>query len=278
MAVFSEVVNMISATAAGTDNATAKTEKKLPEHCKMLRRIWVDAVPVGTAAAAKPVIGYIRVTSKDVDGIRPLHIPLEPQSAFLGTGGGTLAREPHKWVINRATKKGPTLEIDNVMDIAPNGAVELMIHIEYSTGEPFAGYPSNINYEISKSTTTGATGSTSDDGTDAAPDIQLKGAKKILDVFAYAVTETLTADQAMALEAEIESNDFQFAGPHKMVVNGASVIDATNAIQPVHGGVSFLGHQIDIKTAVDSPTVSATLTARDAQTNGPVWNWGIAYV
>lgn len=278
MAIFSEVVNIVSATAAGTDNATAKTEKKLAEHCTMLRRIWVDAVAVGTAAAAKPVLGYIRITSKDVDGIRPLHIPLEPQSAFLGTGGGTLAHEPHKWVINRATKKGPTLEIDSVMDIAPNGAVELMIHIEYSTGEPFAGYPMNINYQISKSATTGATGSTSDNGTDPAPDIDLKGAKQILDVFAYAAVTALNADEAMALEAEIESNDFQFAGPHKMVVNGASVIDATNAVQPVHGGVSYLGHGIELKPQVESPSVSATLTARDAQTTGPTWNWGIAYV
>lgn len=278
MPIFSEVVNIVSATAAGVNNATAKTEKKLPESCQMIRRIKVDAIAVGTAAAAKPVLGYIRITSKDVDGIRPLHIPLEPQAAFLGTGGGTPAVEPRWWVVNRATKKGPTLEIDSVMDIAPNGAVELMVQIEYSTGEMVDNYPTNINYQIAKSLTTGPAGSTSDNGTDAGPDIDIKGAKQILDVFAYAATTALNADEAMALECEIESADFQYAGHHKMVVNGASVIDATNAVQPVHGGVSFLGHGVQLKDGIESPTVSATLTARDAQTTGPTWNWGIAYV
>lgn len=278
MAVFSEVVNMVSATVAGHDNKTGKTTLKLPEDCKMLRRIWIDAVSVGTAAANKAVLGYVKVSSKDIDGIRPCHLPLEPQSGFLGTGGGAMAREPHKWVINRATKKGPTLEFVSVVDIAPNGAVELMIHVEYSSGEPVPDEPLNVNYQIAELATTGSVASAVDNGTDAGAQISLKGPRMILDVFVYAGVTILTADEALALECEIESSDFKFSGPHKMIVNGASVIDATNAVQPIHGGISFLSHAIDKKDQVDTVNVDATLTSRDAQSTGATWNWGIAYV
>lgn len=277
MTVFTEIVNMVSATAAGTDNVTAKTAKTLPQSCTMIRRIWIDAVPVGTAAPAKPVLGYVRVTSDDtVKQIAPCHLPLEPQAAYLGTTtGGMIAREPHRWVINAETRAGPTINFESVVDIAPNGAMELMITIEYSDGETFEGFP-QLHYQIGKNATTGSIGSTSDDGTDAGVDIAVKGASLIVGLFAYAATTTVTADQAMALEANVTSNDFLVVGTHKFAINGISVTDATPSLAPVHGGVTVIMGDIPIKT--ENPTVSNTITARDAQSTGPTWNWGIIYV
>lgn len=268
MTLFTDYVQGPGATAAAVANAVALSDLTLPQHARMITRIWVTAAQAGTFAASKTLVGYVRVTSEDCD-IEPLHIPLEPQGGYLTLGGGVV-KEATKWVVNCPCPGGTKLSFDVVADVAPNAGPEVQVIVEFSDGgSPFPGPQLHM-----KAGEPAVACSTSDNGETSNTDIEIK-ASQVHMIWGYACFTTLVADCSVVANAEISSDDFAVAGPHKFSWNPHVGGDANMGT----AGLDLTKIETDIGFRVpgQKQTVSCKVIMRDAVSTAPLSNWGIVY-
>lgn len=268
MALFCDYVQGPGASAAAVANKTALSSLTLPQHARMITRIWVTAAQVGTFAQHKPLVGYVIVESEDAN-IEPLHIPIEPQGGYITLGGGFTGPST-KWVVNCPVPGGAVIDFDVVADVAPNAAPEVQVTVEFSDGgSPFPGPQLHMKCgEPAVST------STSDNGETSNTDITAK-ASNLHMVFGYTVATTLVADSSPISNFEVTSDDFAQAGPLKSSFNPQVGGDANM------GTAGLFLTKIETNRPFRNPgqkqTLSCKVIMRDAVSTAPLSNWGIVY-
>lgn len=268
MALFSDVVQGPGATAAAVANRVSIGTLTLPQSARAITRVWITAAPVGTMAAAKPLVGYIQVESDDCP-IKPLHIPIEPAPPYITLGAGGI-KESTKWIVNCPTPGGAKLEFYMVADVAPNAAPEVQVTVEFSDGgSPFPGPQMHM-----KCGEPAVALSTSDNVSADMTDIEIWG-KHLHMVFGYGSFTTGVADCAVVSTVEVSSDDFALAGPHKFSFNphlggDANWAGAQLALTKIHQDIAF-------RAPGQKQTLSCKVTIRDAITTAPLANWGVIY-
>ena len=268
MALFTTVTQGPGATAAAVANKVALTDITLPQSARMITRIWITAAPVGTYAASKPLVGYVIVDSDDCS-IKPLHIPLEPVGGYLTLGSG-FAKEATKWVVNCPCPGGTTLSFDVVADVAPNAAPEVQVTVEFSDGaSPFG----STQYHMKIGEPAVAL-STSDNGAASMTDISI-WANHLHMIFGWASFTTLVADSAVVATADVTSDDFAAAGPHKFAFNPSVGGDANMAGSNLE--LTKIPQDIGFSSPGQKQTLSCEVTMRDAVSTAPLANWGVIY-
>jgi len=268
VALYTVVQQGPGATAAAVANAVALSDLTLPQHARMITRIWVTAAPVGTFAASKPLVGYVQVTSDDC-GIKPLEIPIEPVGGYLTLGVGRAAPAT-KWVVNCPCPGGTELSFDVVADVAPNAAPEVQVVVEFSDGgSPFPG--GQMHMEMAEPA---VAQSTSDNGETSLTDLEIKASKLHMWV-GYVSYTTLVADTSCVATVSVESDDFSPAGPNKFSINPS-----------IGGDANLAGSLMDLtkiemdrtfRVPAQKQTVSCKVTMRDAVSTAPLANWGLVY-
>jgi len=268
MALYTDVVEGAGATAAALANKVEIGSITLPQSARILTRIWVTAAPVGTYAAAKPLLGYVIVTSEDCN-IEPVHIPIEPVPAYITLGGGGI-KEATKWVINCPVPGGAKLTFNMVADVAPNAAPEVQCTVEFSDGgSPFPG--PQFHMKIGEPA---VASSTSDNGASSLTDIQIWG-RHLHMVFGYNAFTTVVADSAVVSTVEVTSDDFQQAGPHKFSFNPHQGGDANETGAALD--LTKIPQDMPFRAPGQKQTLSCKVTMRDAVSTAPLANWGVVY-
>jgi len=267
MTLFMDVVQGPGATTAAAGNAIALPSLTLPPSARMITRIWVTAC-LTNFNVAEPLVGYVRVTSDDC-GIAPFHIPLEPVPGFI-TVGGSVQREPHKWVVNCPVLPSSVIDFDVVADVTLGTASEVQVTVEFTDGgSPFGGGQLHM-----KSGAAPATLGTADNAEIAMNDIEIK-AQQIHMVWGYAVALQPTADEACPTTVQITCDDFAQNGPFKFAWNPLGAVITNGA----SGGVDLTTIETDrtFKVAGAKQTVSCVTTTRDAMAGDGRANWGLVY-
>ena len=265
MALFTDVVQGANNTTAAT--AVALPSLTLPASARMITRIWVTGIPINFNVA-EPFAGYVEVKSEDC-GIAPMHIPYELIPGFI-TVGGSVQREPHKWVVNCECPGGAVLTFDSFVDVTLGAAGETQIVVEFTDGaSPFGGG------QIHMKSSEGADAlGTADDTAIVLNNIDIK-ASRLLAIYGYAIATQPTADQACPTTAEITSDDFSENGPFRFAWNPLGPVIANGA----SGGVDLTVIETDrgFKSGGSKQTLKCTTTTRDAMTGDGVSAWGVVY-
>lgn len=267
MALFTDVVQGPTGTTAAVANATALPDLTLPQHARMITRIWVTSGPVNFNVA-EPHCGYVRVTSEDCS-IAKMEIPFEIIPGFVTVAGG-VQREAHKWIVNCPVPGGATLSFDSVEDVTSTAAGEVQVTVEFSDGgSPFGG--GQLHMKVGEPAT--ALG-TADNTAVSLDDIEIK-ASRLHAIFGYAMETQPTADQACPTTVSITSDDFQVAGPFKFAWN----MQPGGIANRASSGVDLTVIETDraFRVAGQKQTLSCVTTTRDAMTGDGISNWGVVY-
>ena len=267
MTLFTEVVEGPTGTTAAVANATALSNLTLPQHARLITRIWVSSGPVNFNVA-EPHAGYVRVTSEDCS-IGPMEIPFEIIPGFVTVGGG-VQREPHKWIVNCPVPGGAKLSFDSVEDVTSSAAGEVQVIVEFSDGgSPFPG--GQLHMKMGEPAV--ALG-TSGDVAIANSNIDIK-ASKLHAVFGYAMETQPTADQGCPSTVSVASEDFAVAGPFKFAWN----MQPGGVTNRASSGVDLTVIETDraFRVAKQKQTIKCTTTPRDTMTGDGVSNWGVIY-
>lgn len=264
MALFTDVVQGPGATTAAAANAVALPSLTIPSGVASITRIWVTACLMNFNVA-EPLVGYVRVTSENC-AIAPLHIPLEPVPGFI-TVGGSVQREPHKWVVNCPVSQGDVIDFDVVADVTLGAASEVQVTVEMSSGG--AGQQLHM-----KSGAAPGTLGTADNTAIDLNDIEIV-ASRLYAIYGYAIVLQPTADEACPTTVQITSDDFGENGPFKFAWNPLGAVIANGA----SGGVDLTVIETDrsFKAPGQKQTLSCVTTTRDAMTGNGRSNWGVVY-
>lgn len=267
MALFTDVVQGPSGTAAAVANATALPSLTLPASAKMITRIWVTGAPLNFNVA-EPWCGYVRVTSDDC-GIAPLEIPFEIIPGFITVAAG-VQREAHKWIVNCPCPGGAVLNFDSVLDVAQTAAGEIQVTVEFTDG----GSPWGMGQLHMKVGEPVATLGTADNVAISLDDIEIK-ASRLHAVFGYALALQPTADEGCPTTVEVKSDDFGESGPMRFSWN----MEPGGIANMSSGGVDLTLIETDrsFKAPGQKQTLSCITTTRDAMTGNGRANWGVVY-
>lgn len=267
MALFCDVVQGPGATTAAAANAVALPDMTLPGTPGVITRIWVTACLMNFNVA-EPLVGYVRVTSENCS-IAPFYIPLEPVPGFV-TVGGSVQREPHKWIANCPYPAGAVLSFDVVADVTLGAASEVQVTVEFSHGgSPFGAGQLHMKMGAAPGTLGTA------DNTDVSLNDITVTASHLHMVFGYAVALQPTADEACPTTAEVKSDDFGEPGPMRFAWNPLGAIITNGA----SGGVDLTTIETDraFKSPGQKQTLSCVTTTRDAMAGDGRANWGVVY-
>ena len=264
MALFTDVVQGPGATTAAAANAVDLSSLTVPTGVQTITRIWVTACLMNFNVA-EPLVGYVRVTSENA-GIGPFHIPLEPVPGFV-TVGGSVQREPHKWVCNCPVKAGDVIDFDVVADVTLGAASEVQVTVEYSSDG------GGQQLHMKSGAAPGSLG-TADNIAIALNDISIV-ASHLYAIYGYAIALQPTADEACPTTAAITSDDFAENGPFRFAWNPLGAIIANGA----SGGVDLTVIETvrSFKAPGTKQTLSCTTTTRDAMAGDGRSNWGVVY-
>lgn len=266
MALFSDVVQGPGATTAAVGNAVDLPSLTIPSGVNVISRIWVTACLINFNVA-EPLVGYVRISSENA-GIAPLHIPLEPVPGFV-TVGGSVQREPHKWIVNCPVSQGDVIDFDVVADVTLGAASEVQVTVEMSDSSPFGDGQLHM-----KSGAAPATLGTADDVEVALNDIDIV-ANRLHAIWGYAIALQPTADEACPSTAQIKSDDFSENGPFRFAWNPLGAIIANGA----SGGIDLTVIETDrgFKNPGGKQTLGCSTTTRDAMAGDGRSNWGVIY-
>ena len=248
------VVQGPTGTTAAVANATALPSLTLPQHARMITRIWVTGTPTNFNVA-EPWCGYVRATSEDCD-LEPFQIPFEIIPGFVTVGGG-VQRESHKWIVNCPCPGGAVIDFDVVLDVGQTAAGEVQVTTEFSDGgSPWGG--THLHMKVGEPVT--ALG-TADNTAKSLDDIEIK-ASKIHIIFGYAMETQPTADECCPTTVSVTSDDFAVAGPCGFAFNAQPAGIANRA----SSGVDLTVIETDraFRVPGQKQTVSCTVTTRDA--------------
>ena len=265
MALFTDVVQGVNNTTAAT--AVALPDLTLPSSARMITRIWVTGT-LTDYNGTQPLSGYVTVKSEDC-GIAPLHIPYELIAGFAAVGG-SVQREPHKWVVNCPCPGNTTLSFASFVDTTQTAAGETQVVVEFTDGgSPF----SSGQIHMKSSEGVDALG-TADDVAISLNAIEIK-ASRIHAVWGYALQSTTTADEAAPTTVEITSDDFAESGPFRFSWNpqGGCITSGGSA------GVDLTVIETDrsFKSPGQKQTINCVTTTRDAMAGDGVAGWGLVY-
>lgn len=270
MTTFHDYIQGPGATSAAEANETSLGTLTLPKFAGSIRKIWVSAVLVGTYAVNKPLLGYVKIESDDM-AIEPLHIPLECVGSYLSLGHPGYAA-PHKWPVNCAFPAGAIVEAIHVADEAPNAAPEITVCFEFTDARG-RGPQRHM-----KSGEPNTALSTSDNGESNLSNITIRGARRIVGFFGYAVYTTVVADTGVIGQFDVKSDEFLKPGPHKFPCNPNMGGDA-NAVGGMVDGITVVmcEEAIELKPGVSDAVIKTTFTIRDAVSTAPDGNIGVVY-
>jgi len=268
MTLFMDVVQGPGYTTAAVAAKVALPSLTLPAlpNGGTITRIWVTCA-ITNYNVAEPLAGYVVVSSVDC-GIAPLNIPIEIVPGFI-TVGGSVQREPHKWLVNCPVPGGAVIDFHAVGDIAQTAAPEFQVTVEFTDGgSPFG---EQLHMKIAEPAV--ALG-TAENVAIAMTDIEIK-ASVLHMIFGYALQTTPTADESCPTTVEVKSDDFAQHGPFKFAWNpmGAGIANAASS------GVDLTTIETDrsFKAPGAKQTVSAITTTRDAMAGNGLANWGVVY-
>ncbi len=264
MALFTDVVQGPGATTAAVANAVALPSLTIPSGVQSITRIWVTACLMNYNVA-EPLVGYVRVSSKN-NSIGPFDIPLEPVPGFV-TVGGSVQREPHKWLVDCPVSHGDIIDFDVVADVTLGAASEVQVTVEMS--EILEGQQLHM-----KSGAAPGTLGTADGAAIALNDIDIV-ASRLVAIYGYAVALQPTADEACPTTASITSDDFAENGPFNFAWNPLGAIITNGA----SGGVDLTVIETDrsFKAPGGKQTLSCVTTTRDAMAGDGRSNWGVVF-
>lgn len=267
MAVFTDVVQGPGATTAAVANAVDLPSLTMPAKQSgfwTITRIWVTACLMNFNVA-EPLVGYVRCSSEDCS-IAPFHIPLEPVPGFV-TVGGSVQREPHKWLCGVQVPGGGVIDFDVVADVTLGAASEVQVTVEFTD----SGGGGQLHMKCGAAP---GTLGTADNVAVDLNDISIT-ASQLYMVFGYAIALQPTADEACPTTAEVKSTDFAENGPCRFAWNPLGAIIANGA----SGGVDLT--TIETERRFKSPgakqTLSCITTTRDAMAGDGRSNWGVIY-
>lgn len=272
MALFHDTIQAAGAITAAVANRVDLGDITLGAGSWVITRVWAQSVGVGTWTASEGVQGYIQIESTDC-AIAPCEFLLEPSTAGIGTGGNMSSQvEPRKWVVNVPAPGGTTLHVYHVCDSTISTVTtETIVTVEYARSSPFPG--GQVHMKCGEPGVAGATG---DGGVVSLTDIEIK-ASNLFAIAAYAAVTTSVADTSIQLMMEVESDDFaEKGGPQRFGLGNQQGGEATN-----HPAALSQVQLIEVDAAFGSPgqkqTVTATVTAYDAVSTGPMCNWCLIY-
>lgn len=267
MALFMDVSQGPSGTAAAVANKTALPNLVLSQAAKMITRIWVTGAPINFNVA-EPFAGYVIVESDDCL-IAPLNLPFEIVPGFITVAAG-VQEEAHKWIVNCPCNGGTTLKFWVVLDIAQTAACECQVTVEYSDGgSPYGSEQVHM--------TSGEPVTTSGAVADVAASLATitAKAKRLIGIWEYCMSLQPTADQGVFTTNDVVSSDFATAGPLRFSTN------------PEPGGIANMasgGMNLTVLTTdrpFRSPGATQTLTnvctPRSTMTGNSRANWGIIW-
>ncbi len=265
MALFTDGVQGVGNTTAATE--VALPDLTLPASARLITRIWVTAC-LTNYNVAEPLVGYVRVKSEDC-GIAPFEIPLEPVPGFI-TVGGSIQREPHKWIANVPCPGSTKLSFAVVADVTLGAASEIQVTVEFTDG----GSPFGEGQLHMKCGAAPGTLGTSDNVAIDLNDIEIK-ASALHMIFGYAIALQPTADEACPTTVEVTSSDFGENGPCRFAWNPLGAVIANGA----SGGIDLttIETQRSCKAPGSKQTLSCVTTTRDAMAGNGRANWGVVY-
>lgn len=240
----------------------------LSQSARMITKVWAIVSAVGTKTAEKPVCGYITITSDDCN-IEPFEFPFAPTPTHLNVTPATYVDKPYKFPVNCKVPGGAKLQFYCTLGIgAPVSAPEITVCVEYSNGG------GGTQYHMKVLEPSGAL-STGDGDVTTMSTIEIKGAKKLVGVWAIAEVTTPVADEAVVVNMSITCNEFSASGPLKFPLRTKEQGDATS-VNGAGVGVTFVETSRTFKqtTAVIQPTA----TQYDANNAAPECYVGVIYV
>jgi len=270
MATFLDVLQSPGPTDVDKANRKDLGTLTLNQKGTMIRRVWAIVTNVGTKAQAKPLCGYITITSDDAN-VEPLEFPFSPTPPHLGATPHKEIDKPYKFDVNCPCDAGAVLQMYCTLGIAaPQGAPEVTVCVEYSDGET-VGEGTQIHMKVLEPS--GAL-STGDGDVTTMSTIEIKNASKIIGVWAIALVATPVADEAVIVNCSITCDEFAESGPLKFPLRSQLSIDATTGWGGC--GVTFIECERDLKTS--TAVIQPSMTQYDANNAAPEAYVGVAYV
>lgn len=228
------------------------------------------AVNVGTKTAAKPLCGYITLESDDCN-IEPFHFPFQPTGSHLGVTPHTARGAALKFLVNCPVPGGARIDAYCTLGVAaPQGAPEVIVCIEFSD---IGVMDQQIHMSVLEPS--GAAGTTVDTETTLST-ITIKGAHRIIGLWAVAEVETPVADESLMHSLEIRSSEFAVSGPETIPLEPKEETDATTGFGELQ--LTFVECDRDIKPSVSEAVLTPKITNYDANNAAPEVYVGVAYV
>lgn len=272
MTLFHQTIQAAGAVSDDVANRVDLGDITLPAGDWVITRAWASSVHAGTITAEMTIAGYIQLESPDC-GIAPFEFMIEPETGPLGTGEINGPQLPaHKYIINCPAPGGTVINVYHVSDTTlTTTTTETIVTIEFARASPFGS--GQIHQKCGEPA---IDGSVNDNGVVAYTDIEIK-ATHLHAVMTYATVETAVASTSIQLMFEMKSSDFAESGPHKWGMNPA----ATGGVATNSGGQLTPLQLVEVDAGFNSPgqkqTITATCTAYDALSTGPVTNWCCIY-
>ena len=267
MALFLDVVQGPTGTAAAVANRTALPDLTLPASARMITRIWVTGSPYNFNVA-EPWCGYVIVESNDCL-IAPMNVPLEVIPGFVTVGGG-VQREAHKWIVNCPCPGNTKLSFYVVLDVAQTAAGEVQVNVEFSNGDsPFGA----AQMHMTSAEPPVALG-TADNAAISLTAIEVK-ASRLIAIWGYAIQLQPTADESCQSTVAITSSDFGESGPFNFSFNSHPGIITNGA----SGGLDLTVIETDrtFKSPAQKQTLNCVVTTRDAMAGNGRGQWGVVW-
>lgn len=272
MTLFHDTIQAAGAVTAAVGDRVDLGDITLPAGNWVITRAWASSVHAGTITAVMSIGGYIQLESSDC-GIAPFEFLIEPETGPLGTGEINGPQLPaRKYIVNCPAPGGSVINVYHVSDTTMTTVTsETIVTLEFARASPFGG--GQIHQKCGEPA---VDGSTSDGGVTSYTDIEVK-ADVVHAVMTYATVETAVASTSIQLMFEMKSDDFVESGPHRWGMNSA----ATGGVATNSSGQLTPLQIVEVDARFSHPgqkqTVSATCTAYDALSTGPVTNWCLIY-
>lgn len=268
MAVFHDTVQGVGATAVDLANRVEIGEIELSGTGTILS-IRANVANVGTVTPDKPLVGYIMAESKQIN-IEPFNFPFAPVSPHLGATPSIYVEASRDFICNCQFGVGTKVKFYMVLGVgAPVGAPECSITITYTDG---GGTGPQVFMEVLEPS--GAL-STGDGDRTVLTAVELPGARKLIEIWAYADITAGVADESLVMDIDISSNQFLVSGPCAF---GMRPIEGHNATDGRgSSGITFQKTDRDFKP---NQTIKATaaITQYDANNAAPEAYVGFIYI